>query len=180
MKHLLFIVLVAALAGCGGGSGGDSCNRNGYTPLQVQLVSAEQAAPVRAGGACVIRTALPPDTKTPDNFPADLRHVGESIHACLKGTAAPGEPASAGVFYNGQLWYRIEGYCDNSKRPGYNYYGCYIARCSTIDTNLAHIGPPEVCASGLPMSQWTPACWTQFFTVLGHETMHGWLGEFHA
>lgn len=176
---MLASVMLTGCGGHGGGVfGGDRCDRNGHQPLSLRFVSGPQAPPIVDGGSCIISTDLPPDTKNPDEHSASLRHIGESVYSCLNGKASPGSAGAPG-FYNDTLWFRINGSCPASPTPGYTYYGCFSNECRTVNTNLGHIGPPSVCPTGTPMDQWTPECWTQFYTVLGHEVTHGWLGDFH-
>ena len=86
----------------------------------------------------------------------------------------------AGLETAEQLWFRIDGQCPASDKPGWHVYGCFSLQCRTVDTNLGYIGPQSVCTPGAPMSEWSADCWNQFYAVLGHEVMHGWLGRFHS
>jgi hypothetical protein len=179
------LLAAALLSGCAS-SGGSSllCDRAGCTPLRVFLVSAAPApsvavvAPGKTKG-CAVYTDLPPSTKEPDAYGPALRHIGESVYRCLTGVAAVVADDPPTSFYHEQLWFKIDGNCHALDHPGYTAYGCFDYSCRSINTNLGHIGPPAVCPSGTPMAQWTDACWTQFYTVLGHEVTHGWLGNFH-
>lgn len=156
------------LAGCN-----ESCDLSGYTTMHVTLV---QGAPAVAqlDGGCVIYTELTADK--PGGEPA--RHLGESLYQCLTGTApsvVSNDPA--GAFYSEPLHFRIDGHCPD--RDDFTYWGCFGGRCRTVDTVLARIGPQSVCAHGTPMTEWTDACWSQFYAVIGHEVLHAWLGNFH-
>lgn len=172
-------VLLAFLLGV---AGCRDCDVAGYTPLRVFLVSGAEmpAAAVENGreSGCIVYTDLPVDTKEPDQYGAALRHIGEGIYQCLTHkTAATVSAEPGGAFYQERLWFRIDGQCQ--VKPNFTTYGCFDLTCRTINTEVGHIGPTSVCTRGAPMSEWTPECWTQFYAVLGHEVMHGWLGEFH-
>jgi hypothetical protein len=168
MIFLVPLAVVALLSGCNEG-----CERAGYTAMTVALV---QGAPASASfpGGCAIYTDLPVDTQNPDQHGEALRHIGASVYECLVGASRNVTTLGAPAFYSEQLWFRIDGDC-----PDARHYGCFDFKCRTINTDLAHIGPQAVCPAGAPMPAWTEACWTQFYTVLGHEVMHGWLGAFH-
>lgn len=155
-----------AVVGCD-----DGCNLKGFQPQEIALVSASPYVAMD-GGVCVIGTDLPVDVVNPDAYGQQLRHIGESVYACLKGTITT-TTENYTPFYQENLWFRINGDCPSG------YYGCFIFDCRTIETSVGHIGPQSVCPAGTPMDQWTDACWTQFYKVIGHEVMHGWLGRFH-
>lgn len=171
----LFLAVCVFGSGCNDGS----CELGGYTPQSVALVSGEPAV-VMSGNECVVYTNLPVDTTNPDQYGAQLRHIGKSIYACLNGTAPTGAEPVDLPFYRETLWFRIDGQCP-ARNDGKFYYGCWEAAgsgCRTVDMNLAHIGPQPECI-GVAMGQWGETCWAQFYGVLGHEVMHGWLGSFH-
>ena len=166
MTYILLFGLSAVLAGC------DDCDLGGYAPLRVQMISAAPAPPTTWEG-CAVYTDIPHDGD-PDSHGEALRHIGQSVYACLTGKAVQAK-ATGTAFYDERLWFRIDGECPD-RGDGSTYYGCFVYACNTIDTSLAHIGPN--CPAG--MSNWGEACWTQFYKVLGHEVAHGWLGSFHA
>lgn len=159
---LLAPLLLATLTGC---LHEDNCDRAGYTPLLVQLVSASPA-PAAYGGGCTIYTDITDDDESWRS--EQLRHIGLGVYECLTGTATGTE--SGEPFYSETLWFRIDGYCANS-----GHYGCMNLDCRTIDANLSNIGAG--CPAG--MSSWGEACWTQFYKVIASEIMHGWLGKYH-
>ena len=167
MTYILLFGLSAVLAGC------DDCDLSGYTPLRVQLVEAAPAPPTTWDG-CAVYTDIPHDGD-PDSHGEALRHIGQSVYECLTGKAVQAK-ATGTAFYDERLNFRIAGECPD--KPGFTYYGCFREECSTIDTNLAHIGPQQECI-GVAMADWQETCWAQFYAVLGHEVAHGWLGEFH-
>ncbi len=179
------LLIAFILTGCASGGGSlIGCDRAGCTPMRIMLAPSNPPAPAEivAGkpNACVIHTDIPPDTKEPDQYGDKLRHIGESAYQCLTGVAKPAVAADPpSTFYKEVLWFKIDGNCHKLDHSGYTAYGCFDYSCRSINTNLSHIGPPTVCPSGTPMSQWTDACWTQFYMVLGHEITHGWLGNFH-
>lgn len=166
---LYALPLILALTGCKD----ESCDRTGYEPLRVFLVSAEPAPAAAVSGGCVVYTDMPVDTQDPDRAgtPDTQRHIGEGIYQCLTGGATGDASAHSGdAFYTEVLWFRIDGQCQ--------FRGCFSYECRAVDTNLSAIGLPE-CV-GVGMTQWSDACWTQFYKVLAHETAHGWLGRFHG
>lgn len=160
MSFLAYPLLAVLLVACE-----PACDLSGYTPMRVQLV-AGSPAPAVYGAGCVVTTGISHDGN-PDAHPDELRHIGESVYQCLTGTAQTGA-ATGTAFYDETLWFRIDGEC--------RARGCFSLTCRTVDTNLAGIG------AGCPPGPegWSEACWTQFYKVIGHEVMHGWLGEFHA
>ena len=171
-----------ALAGCA------SCELDGYTPLTVALVSGSPAVAATEGG-CIVYTDLTADTvrrahepKPPPEVSAaaaeGLRHIGASVYGCLSGTATTVADRATGAFYEDRLHFRIDGQVPQ-RSDGKFYYGYWREECSTIDTNLAHIGPQQECI-GVAMADWQETCWAQFYAVLGHEVAHGWLGSFHG
>ena len=164
LRVLAAALLALALVGCK-----EEPNRDGYTPLTINLISGAPAAASISGG-CLIYTDIPTDTRNPDQHGEALRHIGKSAYECLTGTSSNvvGDTQDQ-PFYSERLWFKIDGSCPNS------YYGCFRDPQRTIDTNLYNIG------AGCPVgtAAWDEQCWTQFYTVLGHEIMHGWLGAFH-
>lgn len=170
MTFLAPLLLAAGLFGCKGG-----CRLEGYVPLQVSLVYGEAMAPAIADGGCVVYTDLSPLTRNPDAEGDKLAHIGKSVYECLTGQVGAVVSETPEAFYSEVLNFRIDGYC-----PGPKYYGCFGLSCRTVDTVLGHIGPQAICPAGAPMEQWSEACWRQFYAVLGHEVMHGWLGAFHS
>ena len=154
----------------------DHCNLSGYTPMVVTLVAGEPVPPTSDGG-CTIYTDLMANSPNPDAEGDKLRHIGESIYQCLTGTV-PSAHAPEATLYQERLNFRLDGQCPEGQ-DGFTYYGCFSYECRTVDTELAHIGPAAVCPRGQPMVEWSEACWSQFYTVLGHEVVHGWLGGFH-
>ena len=169
MTAFLPLVIVALLGGC------NDCDRGGYEPLRVSLVSGEPAVAMADG--CVIHTDIPPDTTNPDQHGEALRHIGQSVYECLTGQTGSVVASNPEAFYSERLWFRIDGKVPE-RSDGKFYYGYWNGECSTIDTNLAHIGPQPECI-GVAQADWQETCWTQFYTVIGHEVAHGWLGTFH-
>ena len=163
MKPLLLAACLT-LAGC------NACDYDGYQPLTVALVAGAPASASTPDG-CAIYTDIPHDGN-PDQYRDKLAFIGQSAYECLTGTAANAVTSVGGEFYSETLWFRIDGFCKNT-------YQCFNSECRKIDSNLAHIGPQEECI-GRGMGEWSEVCWGQFYAGLGHEIMHGWLGEFHA
>ena len=170
MTYILLFGLSAVLVGC------DGCDLSGYTPLTVALVAGSPAVAATEGG-CIVYTDIPHDGN-PDAHPAQLRHIGASVYGCLSGTATTVADRATGAFYEDRLHFRIDGQVPQ-RSDGKFYYGYWREECSTIDTNLAHIGPQQECI-GVAMADWQETCWAQFYAVLGHEVAHGWLGSFHG
>ena len=165
MTYILLFGLSAVLAVC------DDCDLSGYAPLRVQMISAAPAPPTTWEG-CAVYTDIPHDGD-PDSHGEALRHIGQSVYECLTGKAVQAKAAGT-AFYSERLHFRIDGKCP--AKDGFTYYGCFREECNKIDTELAHIGAG--CPAG--MDNWNEACWGQFYTVLGHEVAHGWLGSFHG
>ena len=157
---------LALLAGC------DECDLSGYTPMRVSLIYGAPAVASGSGG-CIVYTDMDAAVD-PDQQPDALRHIGESLYACLNGAVATVADGATGAFYSEVLRFRIDGDCPVI--PNFTTYGCYDHGCRTVDTELAHIGPNCPAQQAL----WDDACWTQFYKVIGHEVAHGWLGSFHG
>ena len=155
------LLALALLTGCKH----DECDYGGYTPMAVALVSGAPASAATPDG-CVIYTDLPTDTRSPDQYGAQMQHIGRSVEACLNGTATSAVSAVEPAFYSEQLYFRIDGDCPNTA------YGCFRYECRKVDMDLA-----ATCSG--PQSAWSEACWAKFYHGLGHEIMHGWLGAFH-
>ena len=163
MTYILLFGLSALLAGC------DDCDLSGYAPLRVQMISAAPAPPTTWEG-CAVYTDIPHDGD-PDSHGEALRHIGQSVYECLTGKAVQAK-ATGAAFYDERLNFRIDGEC------AHQWHGCIEFNCNTVDIELARIGP-SIGRDCPEMAQWDEACWTQFYTSLGHEVAHGWLGKFH-
>ena len=172
---VIFLALVIFTTALFVGCHDDGCGLNSQAQ-EIALVSGTPSVGIN-GDVCVIYTDIPVDVVYPDSYGEQMRHVGESVYACLNGTVTNTVPLGE-PFYQEQLRFKIDGSCP--EKEGITYYGCFYLDCRTVNTELAHIGPPSICPRGQAMADWSPDCWTQFYKVLGHEVMHGWLGRFHG
>ena len=160
MTRPLLLAACLTLAGC------NPCDYDGYQPLTVALVAGAPASASTPDG-CAIWTDIPHDGN-PDQYRDKLALIGQSAYECLTGTSANAVSSVGGEFYEERLWFRIDGVgCP---------WGCFSSECRKVDTDLGYIGAD--CPAGV--ASWDARCWEQFHAVLGHEIMHGWLGEFHA
>lgn len=157
----LSVVLLGSLPAC------TNCDFDGYEPMFVMLISSSPSQAVRALGGCAIYTDLSPEQQNPDAERPKLVHIGRGVYECLTGSAPHGDDAPA-AYYEETLWFRIDGVCP--------WRGCISYECRTIDTNLSDIGAG--CPAG--MGAWDALCWEQFYAVIGHEVMHGYLGRYHG
>lgn len=161
LLRLAFLALPLAIAGCGGG-GNDAVVDSKLRGLNVHLVDSSSAPPALVDGTCVIfaprLNALDLLSYWLNPSMSVMTHIGESMMACLDGTARP-YVSNWTPFFRQTVWIDDDGDCPVG-------VSCYWPSSAVIMLDQTEIASksraPEFVAS-----------------LFGHELYHAVAGYYH-